>query len=210
MPVRITRSRTRWSALLAAAAAWTGLLLATPLRAESADSAAEPGVWQSHKAELAYMGFTTQYSCDGLQSKLELLLRRLGARSDAKVITFDCDRGYGVPSRFVRATLEFSTLQPADLATGQGSSSPTSATGNAAPAAQVNGSWRAVELSPYHPFDLADGDCELIEQFSDKILPLFATRALTRRTQCVPHQDLGGPFDLQLQVFAPLPDARPK
>ena len=39
-----------------------------------------PGIWQEQKIELAYLGFTSHYSCDGLQSKLELLLRQLGAQ----------------------------------------------------------------------------------------------------------------------------------
>jgi hypothetical protein len=162
----------------------------------------EPGTWQSHETELVYMGFTTTYSCDGLQSKLELLLRQLGARSDAKVIAFGCDRGYGTPSRFARATLKFATLQPA--------AASARATSSDSASAPVDGSWRQVELAPHRPFGLQDGDCELMEQFRDKVLPLFATRALQTRTQCVPHQDTGGPFSLQLQVFAPVPAPKSK
>ncbi|HEY5019947.1 MAG TPA: hypothetical protein VII17_02910 [Steroidobacteraceae bacterium] len=152
----------------------------------------EPGSWQTQKSELDYMGFTTTYSCEGLQSKLELLLRKLGARSDAKVETFGCDRGYGVPSRFARARLNFAALQPA--------------ADGADPA--VPGSWRRIEFAPNRPFGLQDGDCELIEQFRDKVLPLFATRTLENRSHCVPHQ--ASTFSLQFQVFAPLPAARSK
>jgi hypothetical protein len=198
MPVLPSFTRTSLPALLLAALALPGLSLANPAGAEPAAPGAEPGVWQDHKIELHYMGFTTTYSCDGLQSKLELLLRQLGARADAKVSTYGCDRGFGQPSRFVSATLQFATLQPVDAAAPQ----PT--------AAPLNGDWRNVELAPNRPFDLQDGDCELIEQFSYKVLPLFSTRGLQNRTTCVPHQDTGGPFDLQLQVFAPSPAAKSK
>jgi hypothetical protein len=201
MPVPPSFSRTALPALLLAALALPGLALANPAGAEPAAPGAGPGVWQDHKIELQYMGFTTTYSCDGLQSKLELLLRQLGARADAKVSTYGCDRGFGQPSRFVSATLQFATLQPVDAA------APAAPQPTAAP---LNGDWRNVELAPNRPFDLQDGDCELIEQFSYKVLPLFSTRGLQNRTTCVPHQDTGGPFDLQLQVFAPLPKAKSK
>jgi hypothetical protein len=202
MPVLPSFTRTSLPALLLAALALPGLSLANPAGAEPAAPGAEPGVWQDHKIELHYMGFTTTYSCDGLQSKLELLLRQLGARADAKVSTYGCDRGFGQPSRFVSATLRFATLQPVDAAAAPATPRPT--------AAPLNGDWRNVELAPNRPFDLRDGDCELIEQFSYKVLPLFSTRELQNRTTCVPHQDTGGPFDLQLQVFAPLPAAKSK
>jgi hypothetical protein len=162
--------------------------------AEEPSGAAEPGVWHEHAVELDYMGFTSTYSCDGLRSKLELLLHQLKARADAKVDTYGCERGYGVPSRFPHAKLTFATLQPVDAA------AAPSAT--AAAAATVPGSWQAVALEPHRPFELQDGDCELMEQFRDKVLPAFATRAAQVRTQCVPHQDMGGPFSLRLQVFA--------
>jgi hypothetical protein len=167
--------------------------LAEPGPSPGSDTA-EPGIWRSQKTELVYMGFTSTYSCDGLQGKLELLLRQLGAQPGFKVIAYGCP-DFGRPSRFPRATLEFSTLQPSDAAQQQ---------------TPVNGAWRTVQLSPHHPFDLQDGDCELMEQFRDKVLPLFATRGLQVRTTCVPHQDTGGPFDLQMQVFAPLTPPKPQ
>jgi hypothetical protein len=166
-----------------------GLLLAGTALAEPE---AAPGVWQDHQIELAYLGFTSHYSCDGLQSKLELLLRQLGARADATVTASGCDRGFGTPSRFPRATMKFATLQPVDA--GNGAAEATSAT-------PVTGVWRAVQLAPHRPFNLEDGDCELMEQFRDKVLPLFATRDQQLKLTCVPHQDIG-PFSLQLQVFA--------
>ncbi len=172
-------------------------------------SSAEPGIWRSQKTELVYMGFTSTYSCDGLQGKLELLLRQLGAQPGFKVIAYGC-ADFGRPSRFPRATLEFSSLQPASAAQ---ATAAAATTGNALAVMQqapVSGAWRTIELSPHHPFDLQDGDCELMEQFRDKVLPLFATRGLQVRITCVPYQDTGGPFELQMQVFAPLAPASSK
>jgi hypothetical protein len=183
-----------------------GMLLAGTALAEPE---AAPGVWQDHQIELAYLGFTSHYSCDGLQSKLELLLRQLGARADAKVTASGCDRGFGTPSRFPRATMKFATLQPVDGGDGAvaaaATAAPTAAAAPATSATPVAGVWRAVQLAPHRPFNLEDGDCELMEQFRDKVLPLFATRDQQLKLTCVPHQDIG-PFSLQMQVFA-LPPA---
>jgi len=182
---------------VATLAGWllAGTALAEPEATPGTGSSAEPGVWQEHQVELAYMGFTSHYSCDGLQSKLQLLLRQLGARADAKVSAFGCDRGFGTPSRFPRATMKFATLQPADAGNGAAAASP---------ATTVAGVWRAVQLAPHRPFSLEDGDCELMEQFRDQVLPLFATRDQQLKLTCVPHEDIG-PFSLQMQVFAPPP-----
>jgi len=182
--------------LMAVAALAAGLLTGPAL----AGPEATPGVWQEHKVDLTYMGFTSHYSCDGLQSKLEVLLRQLGARADAKVSAFGCDRGFGTPSLFPRATMNFATLQPADAGT---------STADATAAATVPGVWRAVQLAPHRPFTLEDGDCELMEQFRDKVLPLFATRDKQLTLTCVPHEDIG-PFSLQMQVFALPPAAGSK
>ena len=176
---------------------------AVPLAGDSPGG--EPGGWRNQKIELVYLGFTSHYSCDGLQSKLELLLKQLGARQGFKVVSYGCDRGYGTPSRFPAARLEFATLQPLGDAALTSTAATDAATGEPA----VPGAWRSVELSPRRPFELQDGDCELMEQVRDKVLPLFAIRNLEARLSCVPHQDTG-PFSLQMQVFAPLAPAQSK
>jgi hypothetical protein len=148
------------------------------------------GTWQPHSYDFQFMGFTSTYSCDGLADKLKLLLQAAGAGPDAKVQPF-CTRGYGVPDKLVRATVVFSTLRP--VAPGAGA------------AVSVAGVWRHVELAPHRPFNLDLGDCELIEQFRDKLLPMFQTRNLNNQVTCVPHEDSGSNFNLEFDVFAPLP-----
>jgi hypothetical protein len=150
------------------------------------------GTWQPHSYDFQFMGFTSTYSCDGLADKLKVLLQAAGADPDAKVQPF-CTRGYGVPDKLVRATVVFSTLQP--VAAGSGA------------AVSVAGVWRHVDLAPHRPFTLELGDCELIEQFRDKLLPMFQTRNLNNQVTCVPHEDSGSNFNLGFDVFAPLPAA---
>lgn len=153
----------------------------------AAPQAAQPGSWQTHQSNFWFMGFTATYSCDGLSDKLSLLLRQVGARNDAKVVPL-CGREYGRPDKFAQARLTFASLQPA--------------ASNAADDT-VPGLWRHVELASHKPFPLEGGDCELMEQFRDKLLPLFATRNLISNVTCVPHQDTGGLYSLSFDVFAP-------
>ncbi len=156
---------------------------AAPTPADAA--AASAGSWQEHKYTFNYMGFTTIYTCDGLGDKLRLLLRIVGAQPGFKV-NESCARGPDHPDRLATAYLTFSSLQP-------GASGPG-----------VNGTWQHVELAANHPFDLGRGECELIEEFRDRVLPLFAVRNVVSHVTCVPHQDVGSDFRLSFDVFAPV------
>jgi len=197
------RSRPAALAALLCLAAVTGSAARAATAAPPAADAATgtlPGTWRSHEIEFEYVGFTSTYSCDGLQEKLELLLRRLGARPDAVVRTSGCFFGVGSPSKFVHASLKFASLQPADATAGPALS--TDATSS------PTGSWNHIVLAPHQPHDLDAGDCELIEQFRDLILPLFATRSPRVHLQCVPHQESAGGFGLEFDVFAPWSPAK--
>jgi hypothetical protein len=186
----LNRRPRRWPITLVCAALLTSSIA---LAADGADSAAaeQPGSWQPHSFDFHYMGFTSTYSCDGLADKLQLLLRVVGASPDTKVIPL-CARSTGRPDKLAEASLRFSTLQLADAN---------------APGASA-GVWRHVELTPRHPFNLQTGDCELVEQFRDTLLPMFVTRNLDNQVTCVPHQESGSNFRLSFDVFAPAPPAK--
>lgn len=71
----------------------------------------------------------------------------------------------------------------------------------------VPGRWQHVKLGRNTPRTLDPGDCELVEQFRDKVLPLFATRDIDDDTRCVPHQLSGTSVDLEVEVFTAPPAA---
>jgi hypothetical protein len=149
------------------------------------------GSWQSHDYQFHYMGFTSTYSCDGLADKLTLLLRLAGAGPDSKAIPL-CSRGFGAPDRLAEARLKFSTLKSSNA-----TASPSGP--------EVAGTWRHVEFAPRHPFELQTGDCELVEQFHDHLLPLFDTRNVQSDISCVPHQESGSRYSLSFDVLVPAP-----
>ncbi len=160
----------------------------------TAAPAPEPGVWQQHKYSFAFLGFTSTYSCDGLADKLKVLLIAAGARPDAKSTPGACAADYGRPDKFARADLSFYTLVPDSSDKG-------------AAVQPVQGVWRSVDLQPHEPRELGIGDCELVEQFRDSVLPMFATRNVDSHTTCIPYEDSGSTLALKFDAFAAAPAA---
>jgi hypothetical protein len=165
-------------------------------RTSSADepSARERGVWQKHEYSFVFMGFTSTYSCDGLADKIKVLLIAAGARQDAKSFPGACANGFGQPDKFARANLTFYTLVPSGTDTPPGSK-------------QVEGVWRSVSFTNRSPRELSTGDCELVEQFRNNVLPMFTTRNVDDHTTCVPHQDSGSIISLRFESFTAAPHA---
>jgi hypothetical protein len=158
----------------------------------SGSSAAEPGIWQKHEYTFRFLGFTTTYSCDGLADQLRVLLIAAGARRDSKSRAGVCASGYGHPDRLPQASLTFYTLTPVG---GAGD----------ADGPRVPGMWHPVAIASRRPRELALGDCELIEQFRDLVLPMFTVRNIDDHTTCVPHQESGSVINLKFEAYTELP-----
>jgi hypothetical protein len=155
-------------------------------------AAPEAGVWQKHQYSFAFLGFTTTYSCDGLASKLKVLLIASGARSDVKARAGACASGFGRPDKFARSELTFYSLAPAPA-------------DKAADGPVIDAQWRAVALADRKPRELGTGDCELVEQFRSNVLPMLTTRNVESRTTCIPHQNSGSVIDLRFESLSLLP-----
>lgn len=165
------------------------------------DAAAEPqanaapagATWQQHDYSFAFMGFTSIYSCDGLADKLQALLLASGARADSRARAGACAGGFGRPDHLARAELTFYTLSPA------GPSAPDSTSDIPAKGAAR---WAPVAIARRRPPSLDLGDCELVAQFRDQVLPLFTVRGIKDHTSCVPHQLSGSVIDLKYETFS--------
>ncbi len=185
--------------MLSAAACLAAAVLVSRAAAAGAPAAAEAPVaatWQKHETVFTYMGFTSHYSCGGLEDTLTFLLRLAGARSDAKVRAA-CTSPMGGPQRISTANLTFYTLAPV-------SSGNASAAGSQA----VSGAWKSVKLRAGSPTQIGGGDCELVEQFARDLLPMFTTRNVENRMTCVPREANLFGIDLQFGVLAPLPQPK--
>jgi len=169
-------------AALTCACAW-----ANPQPEPSGGSGRESAVWMPKELNFAYQGFTTKYSCDGLQDKMKRVLIKLGARHDLQVRGWGCTRLQG-PDPFAGVRIKMNVLQPAGKQGGQA----------------VPAHWQLVDVlagpDDRDPVDAA-GDCELIEQIKQKLLPLFATRNVDYRSTCEWHHLLVGATRLKAEVL---------
>jgi hypothetical protein len=160
-----------------------------------ASAAAGPivaGAWEHHHASLSYYGITALYSCDGLETNIRALLLHLGARKDATVSARGCPRGSSVPSNVAIVDLDFYSLSPGAEANSENS---------------VQARWTPVTVSPIHPYFMANGDCELMEQLKDILSKNFSLRDLSYRTNCVPYQINIDGFGVKAEALKALPAA---
>jgi len=187
----VLRFVSRWAA---AAAAMT-FLAGVPALAAAADTVA--AVWVPKHAQFIYQGFTTRYSCGGLRGQVSSLLRKLGPQ-DLEVRETPCSTSAGVPSPFPGVRVRMRVLVPA-------ASAEASRHKGAGPVVQAH--WQKVVLMPANAGFAEQGNCELIEQFKESLLPLFATRNVKYSSTCVPYQLTLGTH-LSAEVL--MPPAKPK
>ena len=164
-----------WMPVWGVLAALAGL----PLGSTAAETAATPptdvvtGAWQHHTVTFNYVGFTSLYTCSGLQSQVRQILLHLGARKDLKVSAVGCPGPYDAPSRTAWVRTDFDTLAPAADSAGSNT---------------VRAYWTPLEVTSRRPSFMGDGDCELVDQMKDLITKNFSLRGVEYRTRCVPNQ----------------------
>jgi hypothetical protein len=158
-------------------------LAATPKSSPPAQSSEPEGyaVWTPKQLRFVYQGFTSRYSCDGLAEKIRAVLLKLGARKDLQVTPTPCSGGLGTPTPFPGVTIKMHVLETASGKEYDPAAPP------------VPARWKSVNLtSSRDPVDAA-GDCELVEQIKQRILPLFTTRDVSYSSNCIPYQlSVGG------------------
>jgi len=130
----------------------------------------QPANWSTHELDFQYMGFSSRYSCTGLETSVRQILLQLGARDDKSLVTPGACSAIGDrPSRISGVEIKATTLQAAADVN--------------APA--VDAYWKQVTIGG----SLSDADCELIEQVKNEILHLFTTRNVKDSgSPCFPHQ----------------------
>ena len=130
----------------------------------------------------------------GWPDKLKILLVAAGARRDAKSQPGACANGFGRPDKFARRQLVFYTL------------APTAADASAEPSRSMPPGGRCHSLRARRG-NSASGDCELVEQFRNNVLPMFTTRNIADHITCVPHQLSGSNIDLRFESLAAVASA---
>jgi hypothetical protein len=188
--------RSRKSALLVSVYATVGLSVSLPAAAADTAETETPAVWTPKQTSFTYMGFTTKYSCEGLVSKVRSVLLTLGARrEDLSVSGIGCFE-VGRPAPLPGVRVRMNVLQP------------VTTTGAAKGATPVVANWKPVQVQLNRDPLSEAGECELVEQIKQKLLPLFATRNVDFKSNCVPHQLKPGGTLLSAEVLMPAPTDR--
>jgi hypothetical protein len=182
VPVRVAMA----AALLLLGAAGA----AEPQADVAASEAPVEAVWAPRELNFTFYGFTAHYSCDGLQGRMQKVLLMLGARpTDLQVFPGPCARSYGLPDEFPTVRVKMNVLVPA------------TAENTKADAPPVPAHWKMVNLTASKDVVKEAGDCELVEQLKQRVLPLFTTRDIDYQSTCIPHQLTVGGTQLRTQVL---------
>jgi hypothetical protein len=169
-----------------------GLFISLPAWAAETPPIGGPvhAVWTAKSYNFTFHGFTSHYSCTGLRDKMRVILLRLGARSDLDLQARGCGAGDSNVSAFPGVMIKMNVL------------APVGGDVTVAPGTQpVTAQWQEINLTyGKDPVDVA-GDCELIEQVKQYILPLFNTKDVAYKSFCVPNQLIIGGTTLSAYVL---------
>ena len=143
--------------------------------APAAAPAAEPARWRPYDVIVELHDLPKSYSCDELYYKFWEMLWALGAGSNMKVLTYDCEHrlertAQGAPARSPRVQLQF-TL-------------PEALPGGDARWADLKAVRRTIRLEPGHPHALDSSDCALLEQIKDTLLRALPVEVVGSRLDC--------------------------
>lgn len=191
-----------------------GLLLT--LSAHSEDQTVQ-AVWKPQEIDFFYQSFTTFYTCDALEDRVETILRALGAQ-DVKATSTGCFSNG--PSRtphvkvVAKAPVEATPEALADLKKTETTRELKARVRGERPeeaTAQFPATWKRVNLS-VGQFGIESGECELIEELSKKVFPKLSIRVVKDEVNCIPHRaNFSQPrMEVDALTAAPKPDDKPK
>jgi hypothetical protein len=189
-----------------------------PENVESTSAEPAPGevqaIWKAQEIGFYFQSFTTFYSCDGLERKMERVLEALGAEAHVRVSSPECPNDI---ARMPRVTVQ--VRMPAE-ATPEALAARDKNKSTRELKARVRGEdpnqgmeqfpaqWKRVSLGK--KLRLQPGDCELIEEFRRKVLPKLAVRVVDENLACSPNSvSMVRPrLEVETLVALPTPDTQ--
>lgn len=194
------------------AIAWAAVLLlgGSVAHAEALpDPPVVEAVWKPQRIAFVYRGYSTLYSCSGLQDKLEKILMTVGARDDIELRAYSCDDQLSI-ARFEIALVSPVEATPenvAELATYDARDELVARVrgerlASAEDLQRFPAVWKTVSFARSREMKLAPGDCELVLALRRQILQRMSVQVVTDRVSCSPFGNISKP---RLTVSALVP-----
>jgi hypothetical protein len=175
----------------------------------SADDAVVQAVWKPQRMNFVYRGYSTLYSCRSLQQKLQKILTTVGARGGIELRTYSCDDESAI------ARFQIALTSPVE-ATPENVEQLTTFDTHDELVARVRGErlasaedlprfpavWKTISFARSREMRLSPGDCELVLQLRQHILPRMAVQIVNDQVRCSEFGNIGKP---QLTVSALVP-----
>jgi hypothetical protein len=177
----------------------------------AADSDTVQAKWKPQEVRYSYAAFTTAYSCDAAEDKLENVLKEVGAHPQTKVRATGCNRSRPARNFFITITTAMPVpANEADTA-GFGKSEQElldrMGAKNAIKQEEFPAAWKTIDLSRDRKLDLQPGDCELMEGLRDHVLPKLGVKIVSDKVRCMPKQvDIQTP-ELKVSALIKAPTA---
>jgi hypothetical protein len=187
------------------------LLVGSVAHAQSLpDAPVVEAVWKPQRINFVYHGYSTLYSCSGLQEKLEKILTTVGARDDSVEL-----RAYSCDDQLSTARFEIALASPVE-ATPENVEALTSYDSRDELVARVRSErlasaedlerfpavWKTISFARSREMKLDPGDCELVLQLRRQILQRMSVQIVNDRVQCSDFGNIGRP---RLTVSALVP-----
>jgi len=196
----------------ASAGAMLAMVLCVSSAARAEGSQPVKAVWQVQEIHLAYMGFTSKYSCDGMRDRVAGWMNQLGAQDSSLVRIAGCDRLSGpatLPSVMIVLATPVAATPEAMAANAQDKkrSELLARLQTKGKPALVDGTFdatrKSVVLLSKERMDAGSaGDCELLENLRDQVLKKIDAHVTKDRLGCTPHQGTVGNPQLEVEVLA--------
>jgi hypothetical protein len=168
-------------------------------------------VWKAQQVNFEYRGYSTTYSCQSLEAKLGVILRTVGAREDVQLKSYACNEQLGI-ARFQVL------LQSPVIATPDNIREITTHDAKDELIARVNGDalakpedvprftavWKTVSFSRDRRMRLERGDCELVQQLRQQILPRMSVQIVKDNVRCSSSFGNVGPPRLTVSALVPV------
>lgn len=182
----------------------------TAVMANSDEPRNVTAIWKAQQVNFEYRGYSTIYTCRSLEDKLEIILRSVGARDDVRLQSYVCDEQLGI-ARFQvsmqspvvaseQNVRELTTHDSKDelVARVNGEQLPSAADVERFPAV-----WKTVSFARDRQMRLERGDCELVQQLRQQILPRMSVQIVQDNVRCSSALGNAGPPRLTVSALVP-------